>query len=427
MLKGDRAHGLWGKTAPAPPATRTLDRDLSVDVAVVGAGFTGLSAALHLAQHGTRSLVLEAAGIGHGAAGRSSGLVNAGMWVAPDDVVAALGTDYGERLLQVLGEAPRFVCDLIEKQGIACELERSGTLQCAVGRAGLRTIRVRAEQLIRRGAAVDTLDAAATARMVGSSFYDGALLDRRTATVQPLAYVRGLASAATSAGAQIYTDSPVLAVERAGTGWRVCTIHGTVRTEWIIVATDAYTSGPWTEVRREIIQLPYFNIATEPLVDRVLASVLPEKQGVTDTRTVLSSIRLDQTGRLIIGSIGALRGAGTRIHTAWAQRAVTKLFPQVGDCGIEYAWYGSIGMTRTHLPMFHRLAPQVLSVSGYNGRGIAAGTIFGHLLAQLILGGISESDVPLPLSEPTEATFRSLRSLYYEAGARAWHFIDART
>ena len=147
---------------------------------------------------------------------------------------------------------------------------------------------------------------------------------------------------------------------------------------------------------------------------------------MTDTRTVMSSVRVDQTGRLIVGSIGALRGTGSSVHAAWAKRTIRKLFPQVGHVDLEYAWYGSIGMTDTHLPRFHRLAPRVLSVSGYNGRGIAAGTVFGQLLAKLIVDEIDECQMPLPCTEPQAAKFPSLRSLYYSVGSQIAHFADAR-
>lgn len=427
MLNDERAQGLWERTAPSAPQTPVLHGGVAADVAVVGAGFTGLSAALHLAQRGARVAVLEAVSIGYGAAGRSSGLVNAGMWVPPDDLLSVLGVDHGERLLQVLGEAPGFVCDLIEKHGIECELERSGTLQCAVGNSGLRTIQTRGEQLLRRGAAVEIIDAQRTARMVGSRFYSGALFDRRTATVQPLAYVRGLGDASMRAGARVYTNSPVVGVEETTNGWRLHTPTGTADAHWIIVATDAYTKGAWPEVASELIHLPYFNLATQPLMDPVSRSILPGRQGITDTRTVLSSVRLDRSGRLIIGSIGALRGMGAKVHAAWAQRAIQKLFPQIGKVAFDHACYGSIGMTDTHLPKFHRLGRQVLSISGYNGRGIAAGTVFGQLLARLIMGEISERDMPLPLTKPNTALFRSLQSIYYELGAQAAHFVDRRT
>jgi len=417
---------LWEKTAPPAPETRRLQEDVTADVAIIGAGFTGLSAALHLAQRGARVAVLEAKQIGCGAAGRNVGLVNAGMWIAPDDMVAVLGADYGERLLQALSLAPEDVCQLIEKHGIPCELERSGTLQCAVGARGLEIIRKRAEQLLRRRANVELVDAAGTARLVGSEYYSGALFDHRTATIQPLAYARGLAAAALLAGARLYTDSRVLRVERVGTLYSLRTADGSVSAGWVIAATDAYGKGPWPEVERELVHLPYFNAATEPLSDEVRNTILPGRQGTADTRAVLSSVRLDRSGRLIIGSVGALAGTGGQVHLAWAQRAIRRLFPQIGYFRLECAWHGSIGMTDTRLPKFHRLAPQVFSISGYNGRGIAAGTVFGRSLAELIAGEIAQSDMPLPLTEPARPSLRSLRTFFYDAGAQLTHLIGAR-
>jgi len=119
-------------------------------------------------------------------------------------------------------------------------------------------------------------------------------------------------------------------------------------------ATDAYTKGPWPQVQSELTHRPHFNVATQLLMSQVSTSILPERQrqGVTDTRTVLSSVRLDHSGRLIVGSIGALRGSGAKIHTAWAKRAIRKLFPQIGDFDLDYAWHGSIGMTDTRLAKF---------------------------------------------------------------------------
>lgn len=143
--------GLWEKTSPPAPQTARLEQGIAADVAIIGGGFTGLSTALHLAQRGARVAVLEAEQIGHGTAGRNVGLVNAGMWIAPDEMVSILGPDYGERLPQLLSQAPQEVCELIERHGIQCELERAGTLQCAVGSRGLAIIRERAEQVLRRG------------------------------------------------------------------------------------------------------------------------------------------------------------------------------------------------------------------------------------------------------------------------------------
>ena len=426
-MQGDpRSHGLWERSAPPPPATSPLAGEIEVDVAVVGAGFTGCSAALHLAEGGASVAVLEGAEIGFGGSGRNVGLVNAGMWVMPQDLPAALGQPHGERLLDLLGNAPAAVFELVERHGIACEPERQGTLHCAVGRAGLRELEERARQWQARGAPVELLDAAATAQRVGTTAYAGALLDRRAGTIQPLAYARGLAGAAIAAGVAIHTGSPVLAAEEEGSTWRLRTPGGAVRSRWVVVATNAYTSGVWPALRQELVHLPYFNLATAPLGDNLRRSILPERQGVWDTREVLSSFRMDQQGRLVFGSVGALRGTGLTIHRDWGRRALQKLFPQLGPVAFETEWYGSIGMTENNLPRFHRLGRNLVSISGYNGRGIAPGTVFGRCLAQLVLGRISEAELPLPVTDPVPARRRALQEAWYEVGAQLAHLAGAR-
>jgi glycine/D-amino acid oxidase-like deaminating enzyme len=426
MLNDPRSHGLWEKTAPQPPVTAPLTGSVQADVVVVGGGYTGISSALHLAEAGSRVVLLEAKEIGFGGAGRNVGLINAGMWVMPDDLPGVLGPVHGERLLDMLGNAPRLVMELIAKHDISCELETNGTLHCAVGSEGLKEIENRAAQWGKRGAPVTVLDAAETARRVGSDAYAGALLDMRAGTLQPLAYARGLARAAVQAGVSLHTVSPVIATERQGAKWVVRTEQGTVTADWIIVATDAYSTGPWEQVRTEQVHLPYFNLATTPLGDNLRKSILPGREGVWDTKEILSSFRMDQAGRLVFGSVGALRNTGTAVHKGWAQRSMRKLFPQIGEVEFECEWYGKIGMTDNALPRFHKFADNVVGFSGYNGRGIAPGTVFGRTLAEHILGRISEAELPLPLTDPREPGFRALKEMWYEAGAQVAHFADAR-
>ncbi len=432
-MKGDpRSHGLWERSAPPAPETGPLAGDIECDVAVVGGGYTGLSAALHLAEGGASVALLEGVEIGFGGSGRNVGLVNAGLWIMPEEVPALLGPLHGERLLAELGDAPGLVFDLVERHGIACEATRAGTLHCAVGASGLGEVAERARQWRARGAPVALLDARGAARAVGTSAYAGALLDRRAGTVQPLAYARGLADAALRAGAKLFTASPVETAEDEGTGWRLRTAAGSVRARRVVVATNAYTGGPgsagglWPEVRAELVHLPYFNLATPPLSSNLAGSILPERQGVWDTREVLSSFRFDAAGRLVFGSVGALRGTGRALHRAWGRRALAKLFPQLAGIDFQHEWYGAIGMTVDAVPRFHRLGRDVVGFSGYNGRGIAPGTAFGRCLARLTLDEIGDADLPLPVTEPAPVRFRAVKEAWYEAGAQVVHGVGAR-
>jgi hypothetical protein len=228
-MNGDRrSHGLWEASAPPAPVTSALAGAVRADVAIVGAGYTGCSAALHLALGGASALVLDAAEIGFGGAGRNVGLVNAGLWVMPDTVPALLGEERGERLIAQLGAAPGLVFDLIARHDIACEAVRAGTLHCGVGRQGAAELAERARQWQRRGVAVELHEGAAAARLTGSAAYPAVLRDPRAGTIQPLAYARGLAAAAIRHGARIHTRSPAVACEDLGQEWRITTPGGTV-------------------------------------------------------------------------------------------------------------------------------------------------------------------------------------------------------
>jgi glycine/D-amino acid oxidase-like deaminating enzyme len=426
MHNDPRTHGLWEASAPPPPATAPLEADVSADVVVAGAGFTGLSAALHLAETGRRVAVLEAAQIGFGGSGRNVGLVNAGMWVMPSELPRILGEVHGARLLDELSNAPALVFEIVERYRMDCQAVRNGTLHCAVGARGLRDITERARQWAALGAPVELLDAEATYRKVGTHAYSGALLDHRAGTLQPLAYARCLASAAITQGAAIHTQSPVVSADDSGDRWRIRTPAGCVTAPWVIVATNAYSHDVWGSLRSELVRLPYFNLATAPLSDELSRVILPERQGLWDTREVLSSLRLDRAGRLVFGSVGALRGTGLPIHRNWGRRALLKLFPQLRQVEFEHEWYGWIGMTDDSLPRLHRLGRNLYSMSGYNGRGIAPGTAFGRDLARLVCGQIAESDLSLPLTAAASPRLRAAKEAYYELGSQVAHIVGAR-
>ena len=421
MQNDPLSHGLWETTAPPAPPTSPLNGRIRADVAVVGCGYTGLSAALRLAESGAKVVALEAVEIGFGGAGRNVGLVNAGMWVMPREFPKALGADYGERALTLLGGAPALVWETIANHAIDCDPVRKGTLQCAVGASGLAEIAERARQWDERGAPVRVLTAAEAAERIGSDAYAGALLDLRAGTIQPLAYARGLARAAIAAGAWVHTRSAVRAAERTRGAWLLITDGGAVEADWVAVATDAYGGAPWPQGRREQVHLPYFNFATPPLSADLQAAILPGREGCWDTKTILSSFRFDLAGRLVFGSVGALRGTGLAIHRAWARRALKKIFPRIGQIEFEQQWFGMIGMTDNALPRFHRLADHVVTVCGYNGRGIGPGTAFGRVLADHILGLVPEKELPLPVTEPDAPLLPTLREAYYEAGAQIAH------
>lgn len=424
-------HGLWEQSASSPPSTQPLTRDLRVDVAIVGAGYTGLSTALHLAEGGAgRVAVIEAADIGFGASGRNAGLVNAGAWIQPEELPRRLGPTYGPRLLSTLSQGPDLVYDLIARHGIDCAAVRNGNLHCAVGQSGLANIRERARQWRSLGVEVHLLDASETARAVGTEAYTGALLDPRTGTIQPLSYVRGLAKAALAAGATIHTRTPVANARYAAGLWQLTTTTGqTVSAEKVVVATNTAQgihADAWPQLQTELIRLPYFNLATNPLPERLRTRILPQGHGAWDTAMVLSSFRLDSTGRLIYGSVGALKRGIEDAHVAWARRSIGKLFPELKGIGIQHQWHGWVDSTSTHLPYLHQLAAGVWACCGFNGRGIGPGTILGRELADMLLGRLAVADMSLPVTEVQRMSHKALREAFYETGSTLAHSVSRR-
>jgi len=424
LTRNPVTHGLWAQSAASPPEAEPLAGEASADVLVIGAGFTGLAAALRLAERGASVAVLEAQDIGYGGSGRNVGLVNAGLWLSPREVVERLGNDYGERLMALLGGAPARVFELIEHHGMECESVQEGTLHCAHSPAGFDDLRRRAGDWRARGAPVELLEKQKAAGHIGSDYFHGALLDPRAGTVQPLGYSRGLAHAAGRSGARLYDRTAVRALTRLGGGWRARADNGTVTADKVIIATNAYTES-MAPVADCLVPFSFFQLATPPLPPETRRSILPDGHGAWDTAKMLTSLRLDREGRLIAGSIGRLDRKHRGIHARWLRRKVRQVFPQIGEVTFEHGWHGIIGTTGDHLPRLSETQPGVVAAWGYNGRGIGTGTVFGPALADYALDGDADA-LPLPLSPMTPEPWRALRALGIELGVRAYHFISNR-
>ena len=419
------SHGLWAATATGKPKLSALSGEHKADVVIIGGGYTGLSAALHLSLAGKSCILLEANDVGFGGAGRNVGLVNAGLWLMPEEVIKLVGPEHGQALIDGLGASPDLVYGLIDKYKIPCEAWRHGTLHCADSKAGLAALKERERQWTERGAPVRLLDRDEAAKKLGTTAYLGALLDERAGTVQPLAYAYGLARAALDEGATLFNQSLVTALDKEWDSWRVTTPQGSVVAKSVIIAVQGYPEAAFKDQMQNMVPFNYFQFATAPLDQEILKTVLPGQNGAWDTNLILSSYRLDAAGRLIIGSVGNVEDFAMGINRAWAKRSLKRVFPQIGKVDLEYAWYGRIAMTTNHIPRFHVMGENLAMVTCYNGRGIGPGTVFGKLLAQYMMGG-SSKDIPLPISKITPVSMRALRGLFYEAGSRLYHLAQRR-
>jgi glycine/D-amino acid oxidase-like deaminating enzyme len=406
---------LWAATARPAPATPPLDGSRRADVTIVGAGYSGLAAALRLAESGASVVVLEAGEPGWGASGRNGGQVIPGLKWDPDELVAMLGAEAGEHLARVAGAAPDTVFDLIERHGIACEARRCGWIQPTFADADNALAARRVEQWQRRGAPVSLLDRAEACRLVGSPIYRGGWIDRRAGSLQPLSYARGLARAAQAAGVLVCGNSRVVALARDGGRWRVSTAHGAaVSAENVLVATNGYSDGLWPRLGRSVIAANSFQVATERLPDELRRTVLPEGQVASDTRKLLLYYRADHDGRLVMGGRGTFSEPTGRSDFRHLASVIGLVFPQLKGIRCEFHWSGRVALTRDHLPHVHRPAPGLTLFLGYNGRGVAMATTLGTLVA----ANLAQPDahpLPLALTGIRPIPLHSLHRLYATA------------
>jgi len=402
------AESLWTATAGPAPDCPTLQGEAQAEVAVVGGGFTGLSAALHLAEKGVSVALLEAETPGWGASGRNGGQVNPGLKYDPDELERVLGPEMGARAARFSGAAADLVFGLIEKHAIACDPLRSGWIQPAHDAAGLATLRSRVEQWQRRGAPLELLSKAETARLVGSDAYVGGAIDRRGGNLHPLNYALGLARAAQGAGARLHGHSRVTRLERRSEGFRLHTAQGVLSAGQVLLCTNGYTDGLVEALRRSVIPVCSVQVATRPLSENLRRSILPEGQAASDTRRLLLYFRKDAEGRLIMGGRGAYGQAGIAAQQESLRRVTREVFPQLGEIDWSYRWGGYVCMTADHLPHLQQIEPGITAALGYNGRGVALATAMGRLLAERAAGA-EDRDLDFPVTGVTPIPFHGLR------------------
>jgi glycine/D-amino acid oxidase-like deaminating enzyme len=410
---------VYARDAPPPPAALPLGTRRHVAAAVIGAGFTGLSTALHLAEAGVEVAVLEAKDIGWGASGRAFGQVVPYLKQDHTAILRHYGPERGRCIVDAVGEGPSLVFDLIEKHHIDCWATRSGLIFAAHSPAGRRDLASRTAYWQQRGAPVELLEGERCVALIGSRRYPAASLDRRGGHINPFAYARGLASAAVAAGATIHTATPVRGLRRDGTHWTLDAGSEGLTADIVVIATNAYTGDLFPGLSASIIAMRGHGFVTEPLSDNVRRSVLPERQSLTDTRHLFSAVRILPDGRLHASTYGPAFGPERPPDWRTADARVRRLFPQLGAPRWSQGWTGWVAMTPNHFPRLHELAPGLFAGLGYNGRGIAAATMMGRDLAALVRGATDAAIVfplqplrPLPWHRAAPALVRALVQAY---------------
>ncbi len=414
---------LWAATAPPAPPTPPLQASRQADVLVVGAGFTGLSAALHLAEAGAKVCVLEAHEPGWGASGRNGGQVNPTLKHDPDDLVRLYGAARAEPLIDAVSRSADLVFDLIARHRIDCQPVRKGWLQVAYAPRAIAAMHARAAQWAKRGVPTQMLDRAGVAARLGTEAFAGGWLDGRAGGIQPLAYTRGLVRAAQAAGAAVHGGSEVASLERQGGRWLARTAAGAqVTADQVLVATNGYTGGLWPGLARTVLAANSFIVATEPLQGAAAQAVLPGGETASTSQRLLLYFRKDAQGRLLMGGRGHFADPAGPADFAHLERSLALLYPQLGPLRYAYRWAGRIAVTRDFMPHVHTPAPGLTLALGYNGRGIALATSMGRHVAARMQG--AEADFPYPVTPIRPIPLHGLQRFYIAAGVAWYSLLD---
>lgn len=392
----------------------------SVDVVVIGAGFTGLSAALHLRRAGVETVVLEAAAPGWGASGRNNGQVIPTLSRIDPDAVIARHRSAGERFVGLIRDSAQTLFDMVRDERINAEAEQTGWVQPVHSPGRMRLAESRVAQWNKAGAKAELLSRDDLIRKLGSATdgpdaWHGGWWVPSGGHVNPLALTRGLARAVTERGGVIHANTPVIAFGRAGARWVVTTPEGRIDCRALIVATNAttdmFSSRLSPSLAREIVTVPSWQLATTPIPDDIRASMLPERNAVSDTRGELRFMRYDARNRLVSGgAIFGQRNAAERLQPLIAKRLVAT-FPQLagmpGGLQFDYVWNGPVGITRDRLPHVHMIGPDGYAWTGCNGRGVALAIAIGREFARGVLGA-QRSEMSVPFTEPDPIAMHGL-------------------
>ncbi|MBS7699703.1 MULTISPECIES: FAD-binding oxidoreductase [unclassified Chelatococcus] len=388
---------LWSATVREDDPSRPLDGDTTCDVAIIGAGYTGLSAALVLARGGASVRVIEGGYPGWGGSGRNSGAVIRGFKSSRSGLIKEFGPQRGRAMADFGATTTDVVYDFIKTYDIQCDLKRTGWILPAHNTAGLRRVEERQRTWTADGiGGLDMLSRDELARMLGSSAYIGGMIDHEGASLNPLGYARGLARAAMAEGAAVYRETPAKMVLRAPRGWIVETSRGRVTAPTVIIAADAYSNGLNASVERTMATIHTNIVATKPLPAALAADILPGEQAVSDSRRILYYWHKDPYGRVLFGTRGTLSGPRQPEDFAHVETALGKIYPQLRGAEIEFRWSGKVGLTRDFLPHIDQPEPGLWTSHGYCGRGVAMASAYGKLLGETILQDRSPATLPVP-------------------------------
>jgi glycine/D-amino acid oxidase-like deaminating enzyme len=390
----------WLDTASFPAATEG-DLPARVDVAIIGAGFTGLSAARILAKRGATVAVLEANTMGWGASSRNGGMVLTGMKLDVETLAARYGMQAAKRMYAASLASIAFVEQIVREEQIDCSFSRCGHLEVACKQSHFDAYarsELIASEFQHQLRVVSREDLAGE---IGSPIYFGGIVDELSAGLNPARYVAGLGRAALAAGASVYESAKVNHIGRDSGGFQVDSSRGRVLAKEVFVATSGYTSSATPALKKRIIPIGSFIIATEPLPDALAQELSPRNRMIFDSKNYLYYYRLTPDNRMLFGGRAAFfpETANTiRRSAELLRRGMVEVYPQLRDAKLEYAWGGTLDFCFDTMPHAGQMDGIYYAV-GYAGHGVAMATYLGAKMAEQISGGAADNPyegIPFP-------------------------------
>lgn len=369
----------------------SLRGEQTADVCVVGAGFTGVSTALHLAERGYNVHIVEASRVGWGASGRNGGQMIGGI-SGEKSIAKQSGRDVEEFFGELRWAGHEIIRERVSTYGIQCDL-KYGYLDVAIKRRHLRDFEADFERLTRANFSHEfkMLSKEETRETIGTDAYIGALLNMANGHLHPLNLCIGEARAAVSRGATIYEQSPVVRIEK-GNKPRVVTRQGAVTADAVVIAGNAYHMLE-RKLRGIMFPVNSFIVATEPLSDDLVAAINPKDLAVCDPNFVLQYYRLSADKRLLFGARLNYSGDDPAVIERRHRKKMSRLYPQLADVRIDFAWGGTIGVPINRVPQLGRVSPNVFYCQGYSGHGVNVTHLAGQILADAIAGTLERFDI----------------------------------
>ena len=372
-------------TAGERPEYGALEGDVSADVIIIGGGFTGLSAAAHLAKAGTNVVLIEAHRFGDGASGRNGGQLGTGQRAWGEELEAELGLTRARALFELAEEAKAHLLGFAEANGIEIDYA-PGQMSVVHKKRYLADYRAHPDVMVERFGYphLNFMDAAETAERLGSNRYFGGVRDTGTGHIHPLKLVIGTARVAADAGAQLHEKTKATGIANHGGKVRVTTPSGTITADKALIAVNAYGENLEAESASHVMPIGSFIGATVPLGSD--SPVIPGGEAVDDSRFVVRYFRKSKDGRLLFGGREIYAPGNPQDIAVHIRRQIAEIYPALKDVEITHSWGGYVGITMPRKPFVREVMPNVISAGGYSGHGVMLSNFVGKLYAETVAG-----------------------------------------